>query len=109
MRHDGNLPAHGLIDLRLPRGVGEMIVAANDMRDAHVVIVDDDGEHVGRRAVGAQQHEVVEILVRQVTRPCTLSSTTVSPVCGALRRMTGLTAPGDAALGRMRESRQRPS
>ena len=31
--------------------------------DVHVVVVDDDGEHVGRRAVGAQQHEVVEILV----------------------------------------------
>ena len=40
-----------------------MVVAANDMGDAHVVIVDDDGEHVGRIAVGAQQHEIVEILV----------------------------------------------
>ena len=29
----------------------------------HVVIVDHDGEHVGRRAVGAQQHEIVEVLV----------------------------------------------
>ncbi len=29
----------------------------------HVVIVDDDGEHVGRVAVGAQQHEIVEFLV----------------------------------------------
>ena len=40
-----------------------MIVATNDMRHPHVVIVDDDREHVGRIAVRAQQHEVVELLV----------------------------------------------
>ena len=49
--------------MRLSRRIGEMIVAANDLRDAHVVIVDDDRQHVGRRAVGAQQNEIVEILV----------------------------------------------
>ena len=40
-----------------------MVVAADDIGDAHVVVVDDDGEHVSRTAVGAQQHEVVEVLV----------------------------------------------
>ena len=40
-----------------------MVVAADDVGDAHVVVVDDDGEHVGRRAVGAQDDEVVEVLV----------------------------------------------
>ena len=40
-----------------------MVVAADDVGDAHVVVVDDDGEHVGRVAVRAQQDEVVEILV----------------------------------------------
>ena len=60
LRH---VPAERLVDLRLARGVGEVVVAADDVRDAHVVVVDDDGEHVGRRAVGAQQDEVVEILV----------------------------------------------
>ena len=63
MRHDGHVPAERLIDLRLPCGVGQMIVATNDVRDPHVVIVDDDREHVGRIAVRAQQHEVVELLV----------------------------------------------
>ena len=63
MRHHRDSPAERLIDLHLPRRVGEMIVAANDMGDAHVVIVDDDGEHIGRRAVGAQQNKIVEILV----------------------------------------------
>ena len=32
--------------------------------DAHVVIVNDDGEHIGRRSVGAQQNEIVEIFIR---------------------------------------------
>ena len=36
-----------LIDLHLPRRVGEMVVAANDMGDAHVMIVDDDRKHIG--------------------------------------------------------------
>ena len=40
-----------------------MVVAADDVGDAHVMVVDDDGEHVGRRSVGAQQDEVVELLV----------------------------------------------
>ncbi len=38
-----------------------MVVAADDVGDAHVVIVDHHREHVGRRAVGAQQDEIVEL------------------------------------------------
>src|SRR3546814_10055297 len=37
-----------------------MVVAANDVRHAHVVVVDDDAEHIGRRAVAPQQDEIVE-------------------------------------------------
>ena len=40
-----------------------MIVTADDVGDAHIVIVDDDGQHVCRRAVRSQQHEVVEIFI----------------------------------------------
>ena len=47
----------------LARGVGQVIVAADDVGDAHVVVVDDDGMHVGRHAVRAQDDEIVEILV----------------------------------------------
>jgi hypothetical protein len=99
----GTVPAERLVDLRLARGVGEVIVAADDVGDAHVVIVDHDGEHVGRRAVGAQQHEIVEDRFCQTTRPCTWSSTTVSPSSGAFRRMTGL-APSGASADRGRAS-----
>ena len=63
MRHHRHLPAERLVDLRLPRAVIEMIVAADDMGDAHVVVVDHHGQHVSGRAVRAQQHEVVEIFV----------------------------------------------
>ena len=40
-----------------------MVVAAHDMRNVHVVVVNDDGQHVGGRAVRAQQHGVVEVLI----------------------------------------------
>ncbi len=59
----GHVPAQGLVDQRLSRGVVEVVVAADDVGDAHVVVVGDHGEIVGRRAVGAQQHQVVEVAV----------------------------------------------
>ena len=55
MGHDRHLPAHGLVDLRLSGRVGEVIDAPDHMGDAHVVIVHDDGELIGRRAVAAQR------------------------------------------------------
>ena len=38
-----------------------MVVAADDVGDAHVMIVDHDRQHVGRRAVRAQQDEIVDL------------------------------------------------
>jgi hypothetical protein len=55
------LPAHGLVDLHLAGGIGEVIDAADHVRDAHVVIVDDDGMVVDRRAVAADDDHVVEV------------------------------------------------
>ena len=63
MGPDRDVPAERLIDLRLARRVGQMIVAADDVGDAHVVIVDHNREHVGRVAVRAQEQEIVEVLV----------------------------------------------
>ena len=45
------------------QGVVEMVGAANDVGDPHVAIVDDHRQHVGRCAVGAQKHHVVELFV----------------------------------------------
>ena len=39
-----------------------MIVAADDVGDIHVVVVDHHREHVGGRAVRAQDDEIVEVL-----------------------------------------------
>src|SRR5689334_498740 len=60
---DWALPAQRFNDLRLAKSVGEMIIAANDMRDTHVVIIDDDGQIIGGRAVGAGQHQIIKLSV----------------------------------------------
>ena len=57
------LGAERMVELGLAEGVGQVVVAADDMGDAHVDVVDHDREHVGGRAVGAQQHHVVELRV----------------------------------------------
>ena len=51
-----------MIDQALTRGIVEMVVAPNDMRHAHVVVVGHDRQVIGRRAIGTQQHQIVEIL-----------------------------------------------
>ncbi len=58
-----NVPAERAVDLRLPERVVEVIVAADDVADRHVMVVDDDGEVVSRRAVGAQDDEIIELLI----------------------------------------------
>ena len=73
---------------------------------AHVVVVDDDGMVVDRRAVAAQDDHVVEVGILPGDPALTLSSITVSPSVGALSRTTGLT-PAGASFGS--RSRQRPS
>src|SRR3546814_19596547 len=40
-----------------------MIVATDHMADAHIVIVDHHGQHIGGRAVRTQQDHVVEFAV----------------------------------------------
>ncbi len=52
-----------LIDLQLPRGIVQMIAAADHMGDAHVEIVDHDGQHISGRAVASEQHHVVKLVV----------------------------------------------
>ncbi len=63
MRHHRHLPVERLVDLRLPRAVIKVVIAADDVGDAHVVIVHHHGQHVSGRSVRPQQHEIVEILV----------------------------------------------
>jgi hypothetical protein len=59
-RHGG---AERMVDVDLARRVVDVVVAADHVGDAHVDVVDDDREVVRRVAIGADLHEVVELLV----------------------------------------------
>ena len=63
MRKFRHVPAHGLVDLALPSGIGQVVVATNDMRHAHVVIIDHDREVVSRRPVAAHDDKIVELRI----------------------------------------------
>ena len=65
---DRNLPAEGLVEQGLAAGVGEVLFAADHVGDAHVVVIDRDGEIVDHRAVGAQEDEILQILVGKTHR-----------------------------------------
>ena len=54
--------AEGLIDHDLTRGVGQVVVAADDMGDLHHGVVDDGREVIRGRAIGAEDDKVVELL-----------------------------------------------
>jgi hypothetical protein len=63
VRHLRHRPPHRAVDLALPRRIGQVIDAADDMGYRHVVIVDDDRQIVGRIVVRSQNYEIVEIAV----------------------------------------------
>ena len=69
MRVDRDLRAERGEHVHLSRRVVEMIVAADDMRDAHVGVVHHHAEVVGRRTVAARDHEVVELAVAEHHAP----------------------------------------
>ena len=48
----------------LPGSIGEVVIAAYDMGDVHIVIIDDNGQHVGWCAVRTQQDEIIQVFVR---------------------------------------------
>ncbi len=52
-----------LVDAHLLRRVVQVLVAPNDVCDAHVDIVDDHDEVVDERAVGASDDEILELFV----------------------------------------------
>ena len=56
-----NLPAEGLIETIVLRAGAQILVAANDMGDAHQMIIDDIGEIIGRIAIGLDEHHVIEL------------------------------------------------
>ena len=61
MRVQRRLDAERAQHVDLARRVVDVVVAADHVRDLHVVVVDDDAEVVGGRAVGARDDQVVEL------------------------------------------------
>ena len=60
MREGRRREAERLVEQHLPRRVRDVILAADHMRHLHQRIVDDDGEVVGRHAVGADDHRIAD-------------------------------------------------
>ncbi len=48
------------VEQNLPRCVVDMVVAAHDMGDAHVGVIDHDAEIVDRRAVRTRQDPIIQ-------------------------------------------------
>ena len=61
--------SHGMKDMDLPRRVVHVVVATDHVRDVHVEVVHHYAEVVGGHAVGAQDHEVVELRIGERDRP----------------------------------------
>ncbi|KFB73760.1 MAG: hypothetical protein AW09_000986 [Candidatus Accumulibacter phosphatis] len=66
-----------------------MVVATDDMRDAHIPVIDDDTEIVGRRPIGARNDQVVKFAI------------------GDLDPTLDKVIPGDHPVGRISEADHR--
>ena len=54
------VPPECIIDEKLLRGVGDMVLAPDDVGDSHTVVVDDHGIVVGRHAVAFDEHRILQ-------------------------------------------------
>ena len=63
MRILRHVPAHGTVNLHLPERIGEMVVSTNHMRHAHVVVIHNHRQHIGRRPVRADKDHIVKLAV----------------------------------------------
>ena len=52
------VPAKGLVDEHVQWRGRQPFLAAQDMRDLHKVVVDDDRQVIGRHAVALEQHRI---------------------------------------------------
>ena len=63
MGKNRSLPTHALIHHQLTECIVQMIIAADHMGYAHIMIVNNDSQHIGRAAIAAQNHHVIQNLV----------------------------------------------
>src|SRR5579875_1157140 len=57
----GNLPAQRLVDVDVTRGAGNPLLTAQDMCNAHQVIVDDVRQVIGGQSIGFEYDEIVDV------------------------------------------------
>ena len=65
-RHMGEIrpvPAHRVIDHALAESIGQVIIAADHMGDAHIVIIHHNGVQIGGRAVTPQDDHVIQFAI----------------------------------------------
>src|SRR3546814_16166116 len=63
-------PTHCANERELAEGVVEMVIAQDNMRNAHIVIVHHNGQNIGRRSIGAERSEE-----RSVGKACVCTCT----------------------------------
>ena len=62
----GSGPAEGPVEEDVLGGGGDPLFGADDVGDAHEVVVDDIGQMIGGEAVGLQQNLVVDVVVGEL-------------------------------------------
>src|SRR5437773_7733716 len=88
MRHRRGLPSECAIDQEMFRNRGDPLLAAHDVRDPHLVVIDDDGEVVGRKAIRLQNDLILDRVGLPLDVACTRSSIASVPSSGTLSLMT---------------------
>ena len=105
-------PAEGLVEQQLPWRVGDVILAANDVRDPHQRIVDDDGEVVGRDARRIAPARIADDVGVERHSPRTTSLNDAAAIGGRgseSPRLTALDARAAHRRGTMRGTGPRTS
>ena len=57
------VPAHRVINHALAESIGKVVIAADHMGDAHVVIIHHNGVQIGGRAIAAQDDHVIQFAI----------------------------------------------
>ena len=55
------IPAKRVEYLRLTESIRQVVIAPDCMGDAHIMVIDNDREHIGRSTVRPQHDQVVEL------------------------------------------------
>ena len=50
-------------------GIIQMVVTADDVRDAHVVIINHHRQHVGWRSIAAEQDKIIKVFILKDNTP----------------------------------------